>query len=76
MVSPLPTTLYGLYVVQLFVMYRQLGNFGVLSALLYPVHILLLCVILLRSGYRTYIRRSVTWRGRRVPIARFGRSVD
>jgi len=73
---PLPTTLYGLYVVQLFVMFRQLGNFGVLSALLYPVHILLLCVILVRSGYRTYIRRSVTWRGRQVPIARFGRSVD
>lgn len=67
-----PTILYALFVVQMFVMFRQLGNFGVISAVLYPLQIILLCVILLRSWYRTYVRRSVIWRGREVRISRFG----
>ena len=31
-----PMVVYGLYVIQLLVMFRQLGNFGLLTALLYP----------------------------------------
>jgi 4,4'-diaponeurosporenoate glycosyltransferase len=65
-----PTVLCSLYALQMFVMMRQLGNFGLLTALLYPLHVLLVVCILLRSFYHSRIRRSVVWRGREIPMAR------
>ncbi len=61
-----PRVIYGLYALQLFVMMRQVGRFSVLCALLYPLQILFLALILLRSAWRTHVRKSVTWRGREI----------
>lgn len=61
-----PRVFYGLFVAQFFVMERQMGNFSVLCALLYPLTILFLVILLLRSLWRTHVRRSVTWRGREI----------
>ncbi|MDA1194467.1 MAG: glycosyltransferase [Planctomycetota bacterium] len=54
----------GLYVVQFFLMFRMVGRFSVLCALLYPLQILFLVAVLLRSLWRTFVRKKVTWRGR------------
>lgn len=62
-----PRIFYGAFALQLFVMMRQMGNFSVLCALLYPLEVAFLVVVLLRSFWRTHVRKSVTWRGREVP---------
>ncbi|MDF1700356.1 MAG: glycosyltransferase [Planctomycetota bacterium] len=61
-----PRVLYAMFAVQIFVMQRQVGSFSVLCALLYPLEILFLALVLLRSLWRTHVRKSVTWRGREV----------
>ena len=61
-----PKVFYGLYALQFLVMFRQVGNFSVLCALLYPLGVLFLAVVFLRSLWRTHVRKSVTWRGRDV----------
>ena len=61
-----PRIFYAAFALQLFVMMRQVGNFSVLCALLYPLQIVFLMFVLLRSFWRTHVRKSVTWRGREV----------
>lgn len=60
------TLMCSLFALQMFVMMRQLGNFGILTALLYPLHILVVLVVLIRSLYFSLIRRRVVWRGRQI----------
>lgn len=61
---------YALFAVQLGTMLRQLGNFGVLTAALYPGPVGIFLVVFVRSTYLTLVRRRVTWRGRTVPLSR------
>jgi 4,4'-diaponeurosporenoate glycosyltransferase len=61
---------YLLVAVQLATMLRQLGNFGVLTAALYPGPVGIFLVVFVRSTYLTVVRRRVTWRGRSVPLSR------
>jgi 4,4'-diaponeurosporenoate glycosyltransferase len=65
---PLTTgvALYLAFVVQLWVMFRRVGSFGVVTALLYPVTLVWFVGIFVRSLWRTHVRHSVTWRGRAV----------
>lgn len=65
--TPSAPWLYGLYVVQLAWLYRKVGRFGPLSALLFPVPLAFFLAVFIRSLFRTYIIGSVTWRGRTVP---------
>lgn len=55
---------YGLYAVQLWVLLRRLGNFGV-SVLVFPVAAAAFVVIFFRSLFLT-ARGEVRWKGRRV----------
>jgi 4,4'-diaponeurosporenoate glycosyltransferase len=55
---------YLLYCTQLFWMMRKAGNFGALSALLYPLHLLFFLFVFLRSLVLTYVVQSVSWKGR------------
>ena len=57
---------YVLSALQVFVLARRVGNFGVLSALLYPVHAVVFVVVAVRSAVRVVLFGSVTWRGRRI----------
>jgi 4,4'-diaponeurosporenoate glycosyltransferase len=60
---------YGLFAVQLRLMLRQLGNFGVLSAALYPALLGVFVAVFARSLWLTVVRRRVRWRGRTVPLS-------
>ena len=59
---------YALFVGQLVWMFRRTGPFGLRTALVYPVLMAFFAVVFARSAWRTYVRRSVTWRGRAVPV--------
>jgi 4,4'-diaponeurosporenoate glycosyltransferase len=52
--------------VQVFVMARRVGNFGVVSAVLYPLHAVFFVAIALWSLVRSGLVGSVSWRGRRI----------
>jgi 4,4'-diaponeurosporenoate glycosyltransferase len=58
---------YGAFAVQLFVMLRQLGNFGLLTAALYPVPLTLFIVLF---GWSNYLRTRgrARWKGRTVRL--------
>jgi 4,4'-diaponeurosporenoate glycosyltransferase len=47
--SPVAFAVYGAFALQCFVMLRQLGNFGIVTALLYPVHAVVLVAVFLSS---------------------------
>jgi 4,4'-diaponeurosporenoate glycosyltransferase len=59
--------------VQVGVLGRRVGRFGVLSALAYPVLLVVFLAVFLRSVMITALGRSVPWRGRRVPTRTGGR---
>jgi 4,4'-diaponeurosporenoate glycosyltransferase len=60
--------IYAAFTVQLVIMFRQVGRFGPITALCFPVLVLCFMGIFLRSLWRTYVRRAVRWRGRVVPV--------
>jgi 4,4'-diaponeurosporenoate glycosyltransferase len=61
---------YLLFAGQLGAMLRQVGNFGLVAAALYPGPMGIFLVVFARSAYLTLVRRRVTWRGRAVPLSR------
>lgn len=61
---------YVLFAGQLAAMLRQVGNFGPITAALYPGPVGIFLVVFVRSTYLTLVRRRVTWRGRAVPLSR------
>lgn len=60
--------LYGAFVVQIAVFGRAVGTFGARIALIYPVPLVAFIALFARSAWRLYIRRSVTWRDRTIPL--------
>jgi 4,4'-diaponeurosporenoate glycosyltransferase len=60
--------LYAAFVAQLVVMFRQVGRFGPVTALVYPVLIVFFVVVFLRSLWLTYVRRAIRWRGRDIDV--------
>ncbi len=59
---------YLLYAGQLLWMYRRIGDFGLQSALLFPVHLGFFMVVFLRSLVLTFLVRRVSWKGRSIRI--------
>lgn len=64
--------LYALFVAQLTVMFRQVGRFGLLTAALYPVLVVFFFGVFARSLWRTHVRHSVEWRGRKIAVGARG----
>jgi 4,4'-diaponeurosporenoate glycosyltransferase len=60
--------LYVLDVVQLRVMSRALGTFGLVTALAAPLLAVVFVAVFVRSVWRTVVRRRVVWRGREVRV--------
>ncbi len=60
--------LVALFVLQFWVLFRQVGNFGLVDALLYPFHVLFFLGVFLRSFAHTYLFRRVRWRGRQARL--------
>ena len=59
---------YAAFVAQLQLMFRRTGSFGVRAAVWYPLLMAVFVLVFARSTWRTYVRRSVVWRGREVPL--------
>lgn len=55
---------YAAYVVQLAVLFRRVGRFSPLTALLYPIPLAFFVGVFLRSAVLTFVRHEVRWRGR------------
>ena len=58
--------LYLAYALQLVVLFRRVGRFSPVTALLYPIPLAFFVAVFLRSVVLTFIRREVTWRGRSI----------
>ena len=57
---------YAMSVVQVAVITRRIGNFGVISAALYPLHVTFFVVVAVRSLVRSAVFGRVSWRGRTI----------
>lgn len=61
--------LYLAFAAQLWWMFRQVGSFGPVTAVLFPIPLVGFIVVFLRSLWLTHVRHAVTWRGRSVSTA-------
>ena len=59
---------YVASVIQVAVLGRRAGRFGVLATLAYPALVVIFLVVFLRSVVLTALRRPVRWKGRTIPI--------
>jgi 4,4'-diaponeurosporenoate glycosyltransferase len=48
------------------VLLRLVGRFGVITALVWPLPLVVFVGLFVRSVWRRVLRREVTWRGRQV----------
>ena len=62
----LAVTAYLLVAAQLGVMFRRVGRFGWVTALLHPVLVSCFVAVFVRSLWRTHVRHNVEWRGRTI----------
>jgi 4,4'-diaponeurosporenoate glycosyltransferase len=65
---PMSLLFYGLFAAQVLVQLRQIGTFGLVDALLYPVHVGVFLALLAASAWMTFVSHRARWRGRSVPI--------
>lgn len=65
-------TLYLAFVAQLWVMFRQVGRFGLATAALYPLLLVGFFAVFVRSLWQTHVRRTIRWRGRVIPVGADG----
>lgn len=59
---------YVAYVGQIWWLLRRLGNFGLITAVTYPLSLVFFVFIFLRSLYLTLVRNSVRWKDRSIPV--------
>lgn len=52
--------------VQLWWMARRVGNYGVIDAMTYPIHVAIFSAIVVRSAWSSVVRGRVSWRGRTI----------
>jgi 4,4'-diaponeurosporenoate glycosyltransferase len=57
---------YAAYALQLAVLFRRVGRFNPLTALLYPIALAFFLAVFVRSLVLTFVRREVRWRGRTI----------
>ena len=63
------TLLYPLFAVQIWYYSRKLGNFGILSALMYPFFVLFFFMVFSFSLVRRFFYRSVIWKERKIDVS-------
>jgi len=59
---------YAAYVAQIGWLLRPLGNFGLMTAITYPISLVFFFGVFLRSLYLTLVRNSVRWKGRAISV--------
>lgn len=60
--------IYFLYVLHLYVISRKVGSFGPAVSILYPFYFIFFTLIFLLSLFRTFLFRSVNWKGRSIDL--------
>ena len=60
--------LYVLFAAQIYVMARQVGQYSLLAALLYPVILLFTAGLFATSLFKTFFTKKVTWRERTIDL--------
>lgn len=60
--------LYMIYTFQVYWMLVRVGNFGMISAFLFPIHALFFVYIFTHSYVSIFILKRVSWRGRSVKV--------
>ncbi|GAB6989280.1 glycosyltransferase family 2 protein [Paenibacillus pini] len=60
------SVLYVLYAIQLYLLFCRSGSFRTLTALLFPLPLLVFIVIFVQSAIQTFFRRKVQWKGRSI----------
>ncbi len=62
--------LYILYAAQIYWMLVRIGNFKFYTALFYPIPMTFFVIVFTYSFVRTFIVRSVIWKGRKIDLKR------
>jgi len=57
---------YVVCVTQVYVLSRVVGKFGIVHAIIYPVHVVFFLAVLCASLWRRFVVRSVSWKGRSI----------
>ena len=65
-----------LFALQMGIQFRQMGSFGWIDAILYPVHLFFFGSMFVLGILNVRIFRRVHWRGRSVPMLRESRTID
>lgn len=63
-----PAVAWAAFTTQLRSMFRVVGSFGWLTALLFPLLLAVFFLVFFRSLWLTLVRRQVRWRGRSLPL--------
>ena len=59
---------YAAYGFQIHWMLRRIGNYGILTAVLFPLPLIFFGLLFFRSLILTFVTRRVRWRGRYIPL--------
>ncbi|UOY93111.1 glycosyltransferase family 2 protein [Ectobacillus sp. JY-23] len=57
---------YMLFVAQVYWMLRRIGNFGIITALTYPLHVMVFLLVFALSCIKLFVHRNVSWKGRTI----------
>ena len=62
----IPTFIYFVFGIQLYLFSRQIGNFNISIIFLYPLHAVFFLYVFIYSFFRIYIFKNNSWKGRKV----------
>ena len=62
--------LHVLYILQIYWILSRMGNYGLYTALFYPLPFVFFAVVFVISLLRTFFLREVSWKGRKIDIER------
>jgi 4,4'-diaponeurosporenoate glycosyltransferase len=64
------TVLHVLYILQIHWILSRMGNYGLYTAVLYPLAFVFFAAVFIISVLRTYFLHEVSWKGRKIDIER------
>jgi hypothetical protein len=59
---------YLLFSFQLYIISRRLGDYSIVDSIIYPIHFMFFITVLLYSTFKTFLFKSVSWKGRKINV--------
>ena len=59
---------YLLFSFQLYIISRRLGDYSIIDSIIYPIHFMFFITVLLYSTFKTFLFKSVSWKGRKINV--------